>query len=300
MLNVPKHKLIHDVPTRWNSSYDMVERYLEQQAAVYSALTEKALKKNKNINTLSDQDVRMAEEVIEVLKPLKAITTLMCTETTPSVSMILPLKTMLIKSMGPNEKDCPTVKEVKAAIRGSLKDRYTDPALQDFLHKCTAVDPRFKALSHMDNACREHIYNSLTTEIVAIEEQREATETAGAMSSAGRADPEESGESSSSSSSSHPPPPIRKSAMAELFGELFNTEERNKPTVQLVKGEVTSYMAADSTSLDYDPLACVTMKDKEGAGKHIHQKGNDMQEYNDDDSNPMGICHLQEAMVRQV
>ncbi|KAI4824513.1 hypothetical protein KUCAC02_013017 [Chaenocephalus aceratus] len=171
MLNVPKHKLIHDVPTRWNSSYDMVERYLEQQAAVYSALTEKALKKNKNINTLSDRDVTMAEEVIEVLKPLKTITTLMCTETTPSVSMILPLKTMLIKSMGPNEKDCPTVKEVKAAIRGSLKDRYTDPALQDFLHKCTAVDPRFKALSHVDNACREHIYNNLTTEIVAIEEQ---------------------------------------------------------------------------------------------------------------------------------
>ncbi|KAI4791001.1 hypothetical protein KUCAC02_034269, partial [Chaenocephalus aceratus] len=154
MLNVPKHKLIHDVPTRWNSSYDMVERYIEQQAAVYSALTEKALKKNKNINTLSDQD--------------------------------------------------------------------------DFLHKCTAVDPRFKALSHVDNACREHIYNSLTTEIVAIEEQREATETAGAM----------------------------KSAMAELFGKLFNTEERNKPTLQLVKGEVTSYMAADSTSLDSDPLAC--------------------------------------------
>ncbi|KAL3066090.1 hypothetical protein OYC64_016103 [Pagothenia borchgrevinki] len=43
--------------------------------------------------------------------------------------------------------------------------------------------------------------------------------------------------------------------MAELFGELFKTEERNKPTLQLVKGEVTSYMAANSTSLDSDPLA---------------------------------------------
>lgn len=33
MLNIPKHALIHDVLTRWKSSYDMLERYLEQQAA---------------------------------------------------------------------------------------------------------------------------------------------------------------------------------------------------------------------------------------------------------------------------
>lgn len=154
MLKVPKHKRIHDVPTRWNSSYDMVERYLEQQAAVYSALTEKTLKKHKDINTLSDQDVRMAEVVIEVLKPLKNVTPLICTETTPSVSMILPLKTMLLKAMGENEGDRPTAKEVKAAIRGSLKDRYTDAVLQDFLHKCTALDPKFKALHYVENPCR--------------------------------------------------------------------------------------------------------------------------------------------------
>lgn len=41
MLGTKKHKLIHDVPTRRNSSYNMLERYLEQQAPVYSALTEK-------------------------------------------------------------------------------------------------------------------------------------------------------------------------------------------------------------------------------------------------------------------
>ncbi|KAI4809482.1 hypothetical protein KUCAC02_018361 [Chaenocephalus aceratus] len=34
MLHLPKHRLINDVATRWNSSYEMVERYLEQQSAV--------------------------------------------------------------------------------------------------------------------------------------------------------------------------------------------------------------------------------------------------------------------------
>lgn len=169
MLSVPKHTLIQDVPTRWNSSHDMLERYLEQQAAVYSALTEKILKKNKDITTLSDQDVRMAEEIVEVLKPLKTITTLISTEATPSASMILPLKTTVLKSMEPSEEDSPTVSQVKAAIRDNLEDRYSD--CEDFLHKCTALDPRFKALPHVDDACRDRIYNSLITEIVSMEEK---------------------------------------------------------------------------------------------------------------------------------
>lgn len=86
-------------------------------------VTESALKKNKDITTLSDQDVRTAEEVIEVLKPLKILTTLMSTESSPSVSMILPLKTTVLNSMEPKEE------------------------YSHFFHKCTALDPRFKAPS---------------------------------------------------------------------------------------------------------------------------------------------------------
>ncbi|KAG1960224.1 zinc finger BED domain-containing protein 1-like [Pimephales promelas] len=178
----------------------MLERYLEQQAAVYSALTEQALKKNKEISTLSDQDVKMAEEVLEVLKPLKTITTLMSTESTPSVSMILPLKTTVLNSMAPNEEDSPTAREIKAVITENLKNRYS--ACHDFLHKCTALDPRFKALPHVDDACRDRIYNDLITEIVTMEEQS-AEVTAVSSSPV-------TGHSEASS------PPVKKFAMAEL------------------------------------------------------------------------------------
>lgn len=108
----------------------------------------------------------MAEEVIEVLKPLKTLTTLISTEATPS-STILPLKATVLHSMEPNDGDSATVTQVEAAIRENLEDRYS--SCQDFLHKRTALDPRFKPLPHVDDACRDRIYNSLITEIVAME-----------------------------------------------------------------------------------------------------------------------------------
>ncbi|KAL1250490.1 hypothetical protein QQF64_018286 [Cirrhinus molitorella] len=81
----------------------MIERYLEEQTAVYSAITDKAVKKNcKDIVTLSANDVRLAENVITVLKPLK---TLMCTESSPS--MVLPMKMMILKSMALSDDDSP-------------------------------------------------------------------------------------------------------------------------------------------------------------------------------------------------
>ena len=65
---------------------------------------------------MSDDDVKVAEEVIQVLKPLKTITTLLSTATAPSVSMVLPLKTRILQSMAPSEDDGTITKDVKAAI----------------------------------------------------------------------------------------------------------------------------------------------------------------------------------------
>lgn len=46
----------------------MLERYLEKQAAVFLALTDKRVKKNvKDVITLSDDNIKLAEAVIHEL-----------------------------------------------------------------------------------------------------------------------------------------------------------------------------------------------------------------------------------------
>lgn len=117
MLHLRKHRLINDEATRWNSSYEMIERYLEQKSAVYSAL--RALK-NKEIANLTDQEVSVAESVIEIMKPLKTVTTILSTETSPSVSTILPLKAMISTSVENKDEDTPSVREIKQAISENL------------------------------------------------------------------------------------------------------------------------------------------------------------------------------------
>ena len=36
--DIPKHKLIHDVATHWNSTYDVIEQVCEQQLPISSVL----------------------------------------------------------------------------------------------------------------------------------------------------------------------------------------------------------------------------------------------------------------------
>lgn len=97
LLELPQHKLINDVPTRWNSSYDIVQPFLEQQAAIEAVLLTKDVKENaKDVHLLSEDDISAAESVIKVLGPIKTITTIHCDEKTLTVSMIHPLKEMPI------------------------------------------------------------------------------------------------------------------------------------------------------------------------------------------------------------
>jgi hypothetical protein len=166
-LQLPSHKLLIDVPTRWNSAYDMVCRFLEMQCAVTTVLRMKEVSKfrEKDINSFTDEDLAFAEDVMDCLKPLKTVTTSLCTESMPTVSIIMPIQNTLLRKMQVQGEDSSGIKQMKNAIIQDLKNRYDQQ--KDFLTLASFLDPRFKFLPFLeDDTLKEEIHAKVVSKLV--------------------------------------------------------------------------------------------------------------------------------------
>ncbi|XP_033971454.1 zinc finger BED domain-containing protein 1-like [Trematomus bernacchii] len=120
-LGLKNHKLITDVATRWNSAYDMVERFLEQQPAICATLLSPEVRKGQSdLCTLNETDVSNAEDAVSALKPMKDATTLMSEESNPTVSLIAPIIAQLFQDMTGTIGDSPMIHAIKNAIKTDL------------------------------------------------------------------------------------------------------------------------------------------------------------------------------------
>uniref|UniRef100_A0A8B9H2A4 BED-type domain-containing protein n=1 Tax=Astyanax mexicanus TaxID=7994 RepID=A0A8B9H2A4_ASTMX len=145
LLQLPKHRLITDVVTRWNSSYDMIERFLEQQPEICAALLSTEVRKSeKDVFTLSETDITCAEEVLKALKPMKDATLVMSEESMPTLAIVAPLHAKLVMGTEESSEDTQTVKEIKTVIAQDLGKRYGSE--KETLCMASALDPRFKDL----------------------------------------------------------------------------------------------------------------------------------------------------------
>ncbi|KAI4901341.1 hypothetical protein NFI96_010218 [Prochilodus magdalenae] len=85
----------------------MLERYLEQQAAVTATLVSTEIRRNaRDIDTLDSSDVSDAEDIVKLLKPLKTATSVLSDENNPTVSLILPLSPRSSCSGGKSTMSC--------------------------------------------------------------------------------------------------------------------------------------------------------------------------------------------------
>jgi hypothetical protein len=114
LLDLSVHQLIIDVSTRWNSTFDIVERYIEQQAAVYATLVEAEVKSHlKNLSTLYDKEVGNLETLVNILQRLKIATATLCSAQYPTVSLIHPMKERIIEQLATSADDNVMITAIK-------------------------------------------------------------------------------------------------------------------------------------------------------------------------------------------
>ncbi|KAJ8353682.1 hypothetical protein SKAU_G00212490 [Synaphobranchus kaupii] len=260
-MELPQHKLIIDVVTRWNSSLDMLERYLKHQSAVAATLLSPYVRRNaREIDTLDHADINDAEDIVKLLKPMKTATTVLSDEKTPTVSLIVPLKHMIESSMAPNEEDSATVSAMKRAILDNLSNRYTD--VYDWLLECTALDPRFRTLPHLEEDLRQDVFRRLREKAVQLSNKTNVT-----MEEADEGDGGE-GTSGPTPAAEQPvnltgtaeeaeveqPPPNKKTALEDLLGGTFTEPAVAESQVYCIESEMAKYKNGKPISLKSCPL----------------------------------------------
>ena len=140
-------KVIQDVPTRWNSSYYMLERLIDLRMPIIAVLTDKNISKQSDAELdLTAHQWLLADSLVTVLKPFELATTLLSAEENVSLSCILPIMEGLNRGVRSSPNDILEIKQCKAILNEQLTQRFeldsVDAASLPVL--ASLLDPRFK------------------------------------------------------------------------------------------------------------------------------------------------------------
>lgn len=245
----------------------MLERFLEMQVAVFATIRDKSVvtHKTSDVNCLSDEDILLVEDCAKCLQPLKTITTLLCSEKTPTVSIIMPLQNQLSLMMAPREDDRQVIREMKKIATDDLAKRYLK--IKPYLLRATGLDPRFKSLAFLSDNEKSAVYDDILTEAYKLKPLKVVKEEPAA--------PEEAPplpvlpELPGMEIKQEPPPekdpilePVAKkiktetheTALHQMLGDVFVTKElKPKSDIELLKDELLTYKDIAS-DLSTDPL----------------------------------------------
>lgn len=146
-LNKLPKKLIQDVPTRWNSTYYMLERFCELEEPIRTTM---ALVVNKNWPIFFVEEWELLKEIVKILKPLETVTNFVSGQKFVTASSIITLTAGLLdiykqfEAQNLNELSKNIIKTILDGI--NKNERFGRLESSNSLILTTFLDPRFKSL----------------------------------------------------------------------------------------------------------------------------------------------------------
>ncbi|KAK7882934.1 hypothetical protein WMY93_029108 [Mugilogobius chulae] len=144
LMNRPTMKLIQEVETRWNSTYDMLERLYEQREPVGAALSYL----QNDVSPLTSAEYDIIHEALCLLQPFKAATTEMSEEKRVSASKVIPLYRQLQYKLSEKlrHSKLQSTMQLGNYLKEGLQTRCGHFESFRPLALATMLDPRFKTM----------------------------------------------------------------------------------------------------------------------------------------------------------
>ncbi|VDL71081.1 unnamed protein product [Nippostrongylus brasiliensis] len=133
---IPESSLVKGMEIRWNTMYDMLQRFLDNRKAIELFLVDRA-----DYPQLDTYDWALMKKLVDILKPLAVATKFVQHREYAPISVVIPLYKVILRQL-----DSSTKCSVKEAIAEGLKRRMEDEGYEETEEFviATMVDPRFK------------------------------------------------------------------------------------------------------------------------------------------------------------
>ncbi|XP_063762122.1 E3 SUMO-protein ligase ZBED1-like [Eleginops maclovinus] len=150
-----EHTLLQDVSVRWNSSYYMVSRLLEQRWPVVATLSDPDVtQRGKQYLDLRNDQWILLEELEQVLKPFEQATVFLSGESYVTISVLPPLLKGLHKSTKKTTYESAAVNSFQIAADQEMQARWVSESAftengKNVAIIAAALDPRFRRLKFL-------------------------------------------------------------------------------------------------------------------------------------------------------
>ena len=152
-MNINAKKLINSCPTRWNSTYEMLQRVLKLRWPITAVLSDETItKRSDQYLDLKTEQWKLTKDMVAVLEPFTIATTFFSYEENVSISSVFAILHGLLEKLKLKENsasDSKIIKDFKETVGLQILQRFELRSLHS-AHPLlieSLLDPRFKNIT---------------------------------------------------------------------------------------------------------------------------------------------------------